>query len=177
MIELNYLSYKQCSVSKNLKFKTPMFRSDICDYSGSYIVLKVRIITTDTHNDNIKNKKLTFKNNTPIRLCIPKINNTFIDNADVLDFVTSNYNLLWHSGNYSTKSGGLFNQYKDERNDDANENDDINYRVNNKNRTISRSFECKIKITGRIPAGNNSLDTEVVVLLKYLGNFWRSLDF
>ena len=154
-----------------------MFRSDICDYSDSYIVLKTRIITTDTHNDNIRNKKLTFKNSTPIRLCIPKINNTFIEDADVVDFVTSNYTLSWHSGNYSMKSRGFFNQYKDERNDDANENDDINYRVNNKNRTISRSFECKIKITGRIPAGNNSLDTEVVVLLKYLGNFWRSLDF
>ena len=46
-----------------------------------------------------------------------------------------------------------------------------------KSRTTSRSFECKIKITGRTPAGNISLDTEVVVLLKYLGNFWRSLDF
>ena len=86
-----------------------MFRSDIYDYSDSYFVLKGRIITTDPNNDNIRNKKLTFKNNTLIRLCIPKINNTFIDDADAVNFVTPNYNLSRHTDNYSMKSKSLFN--------------------------------------------------------------------
>ena len=53
-------------------------------------------------------------------------------------------------------------------NDDVKENNDDNYRVNNAKTTISKYFECKIKIIGRAPINNNTLDTEVVVLLKYL---------
>ena len=64
------------------------------------------------------------------------------------------YNLLEYNKNYSMTSRSLWNYDKDEVNDDANENEN-NY---------------------RIPADNNRLDTEVVVPLKSLSNFWRSLD-
>ena len=40
--EVNYLSGGQYSVNKNIKFKTPMIRSDLCDYSDVYIVVKGR---------------------------------------------------------------------------------------------------------------------------------------
>ena len=40
----------------------------------------------------------------------------------------------------------------------------------------SKSFEYKTKMLGRTPDDNNSLDTEVVVPLKYLSNFWRFLQ-
>ena len=56
-------------------------------------------------------------------------------------------------------------------NDDTNDN-----RENNKKITTSRFFEYKTKILGDTPANNSTLDTEVVVPLKYLCNFWRSLD-
>ena len=39
-IEVNYLSGGQCSVNKNIRFKTPMLRSDLCDYSDVYAVVK-----------------------------------------------------------------------------------------------------------------------------------------
>ena len=42
--------------------------------------------------------------------------------------------------------------------------------------TTSKSFGYKTKIIGRTLANNNTLDTEVVVPLKYLSNFWRSLN-
>ena len=42
-----------------------MQRSNLCDYSNSYIVVKVRISVTGTSNANRRNKKLTFKNNAP----------------------------------------------------------------------------------------------------------------
>ena len=55
-------------------------------------------------------------------------------------------------------------------------NEDIaNFRINS-NKTTSKSFEYKTKIIGSTPADNNTLDTEVVVSLKYLSNFWGSLD-
>ena len=39
-IEVNYLSSGQYSVNKNIRFKTSMLRSHLCDYSDAYIVVK-----------------------------------------------------------------------------------------------------------------------------------------
>ena len=39
-IEVNYLSSSQFSINKNIRFKTSMLRSDLCDYSDAYIVVK-----------------------------------------------------------------------------------------------------------------------------------------
>ena len=68
----------------------------------------------------------------------------------------------------------IWNYYGDELNDDLIENNDDNYRVNNKNITKSKSFEYKTKILGNTIVHNNTLNTEVLVPLKYLSN-WRYL--
>ena len=52
-----------------------MLKSDLCDYSNAYIVVKGRISVTGTNTANRKNKKTTFKHNAPFRSCITKINN------------------------------------------------------------------------------------------------------
>ena len=39
-----------------------------------------------------------------------------------------------------------------------------------------KSFKSKIKITGKTPATGNEKDFETVVPLKYLSNFWRTLE-
>ena len=86
------------------------------------------------------------------------------------------YNFLEYSNNYSMTSESLWDFYRDEINDSADENDDANsYRINN-NKTTSKSFEYKTELIGCTPNRGGRLDTEVVVLLKYLSNFWRSLD-
>ena len=72
-------------------------------------------------------------------------------------------------------SGSLWNYYRDEVNDATNENTDNN-NINNSKTTTSKSIECKTKIIGRIPNDDNTLDTEVVVPLKFVSNFWRLLD-
>ena len=62
-----------------------MLRSDLCDYSNAYIVVKIRI-TVEVGNDNkIWDKKLILKNNAPFRPYISKTNNIIIDNAEDLD--------------------------------------------------------------------------------------------
>ena len=66
-IELNVLSSGQYFPNKNIRFKTPMLRSGSCDYSEAYIVVKGRINITGTTAANRRKKKLTFKNNAPIR--------------------------------------------------------------------------------------------------------------
>ena len=39
LVEENDLSRGQYSVNKNIRFKTSMLRSDLCDYSDTYILL------------------------------------------------------------------------------------------------------------------------------------------
>ena len=56
-----------------------------------------------------KRQKLSFKNNSPFRLCISKINDTFIDDVEDIDIIMPMYILLEYRGNYSMTSGSLWN--------------------------------------------------------------------
>ena len=71
-----------------------MLISDLWDYSDAYIIVKGTITVEGKNENNWEDRKLTFKNNTPFRSCISKINNTFLDNAEDLDMVMPTYNLL-----------------------------------------------------------------------------------
>ena len=71
------------------------------------------------------------------------------------------YNLIECSDNYSRASGKLWQYYKDEPND---------------NLANSEPFKSKVKITGRTPACGNTKDAEIIAPLKYLNNFWRTLE-
>ena len=82
--------------------------------------------------------------------------------------------MLEYSDSYSMTSGNLWNWYRDEIKDDANET--FNNRINNNKRITSKSFEFKAKLTRRTPDDNNILDAEVFLLLKNLDNILRSLD-
>ena len=62
-------------------------------------------------------------------------------------------------------SGSLWNDYRDETDDDVNENDGNNNKINNNKTITNKSFEYKIKIIGRAPDNNNTVDAEVVVPL------------
>ena len=73
-------------------------------------------------------------------------------------------------------SGSLWNYYKNEINDNANKNNNNNNRINNNKTTASKTFEYKTKIIKSIPNDSNILVKEVVVPLRYLTNFWISLD-
>ena len=152
-----------------------MLSLGLCDFRDAYIVVEGRITVEEDNDAETRNKKVIFKNNAPFRSCISK-NNIFIENAEDLDIVMTVYNLLEYSDNYSMTSGSLWNFYKDDVNDNANENNAANNRINNNKTTTSKFFEYKTKIIGRKPADNNTLDTEVVVPLKYLSNFWRFLN-
>ena len=71
-VEVNYLSCGHYSVNKNIRLKTSLLRSDLCDYSDVYIFVKRRISVTDKNAASRRNKKLTFKNNALFRLSISK---------------------------------------------------------------------------------------------------------
>ena len=80
--------------SKQIRFKTSMLRSDLCDFSDTYIVVKGEVTITGGSNSSRKNRPLAFKNNAPFIGCISKINNTLIDNAEDLDAVMPMYSLI-----------------------------------------------------------------------------------
>ena len=146
-----------------------MLRSDLCDYSDPYIVAKGKITVTNP-NDNTYDKNLALKYNAPFLSCISKINNTLIDNAEDLDIVMPMYNLLEYSKNYRKTTGSLFNYYRDEPNSGTEEN--TNYSIKD-----SKSFDYKTNITGKLEGNNvEKDDIEIVVPLKYLSNFWRTLE-
>ena len=102
--------------------------------------------------------------------CMSKTNSTLISSNEYLDIFMPMHNLLEYSGNYFMASGSLCNYDRDELDDDANENNANNYRIDNIKATASRSFEYDTKIIGSIQADNNTLDTEVIVLLKHFSN-------
>ena len=101
------------NVNKEIRIKTSMLRSDLCDFSDAYIVVKGTV--TVTNPDNAKrNKTVAFKNNAQFINCISKIYGVKIDNAEDLDAVMPMYNLLEYSKNYRKATGSLWNYYRDE---------------------------------------------------------------
>ena len=165
-VEINDQSRGTYSGS-DIKFKSAMLRSYLCDYADGYILVKRTItITFEGDNDAVKGldegiKGATCKNYAPFTKCISRINNTDIDTAQDIDIVMPMYNVIGYSDNYSKTSGSLWQYYKDDPND---------------NITQSESFKSKIKITGKTPAAGNTKDVEIIVPLKYLSNFWRTLE-
>ena len=72
-------------------------------------------------------------------------------------------------------SGSLCNYYRFVMDDGTNENN-ANYGLDKTKTTISKSFYYNTKIIGNKPIDNNVLARWIVVLLKNLSNFWRSID-
>ena len=79
------------NVNKEIRVKTSMLRSDLCDFNDAYIVVKGDI-TVGAPNNAKRNKGVAFKNNAPFSNCISKINGVKIDNAEDLDVVMLMYN-------------------------------------------------------------------------------------
>ena len=141
-VEINDESRGTYNFNSQIKFKTTMLKSSLCDYSDAYILVKGIITINGAGADaaarqaDERNKGVAFKNCAPLTNCISAINNTQVDNAKDIDIVMSMYNLI----EYSDKS------------------------------------KSKIKITGKTPDDDNEKDVEIMVPLKYLSNFWRTLE-
>ena len=92
-----------------------------------------------------------------------EIKNTFAENEEDLNIVMPMYNLLEYSNDYWITSGSLWNYYRDEVNDSANENSTYNNKKYKNKAATSRSSKYKTKIMGSTPNNNNILDAEIVV--------------
>ena len=89
-----------CNNDDDIRFKTTMLRSNLCDYADGYILVKRTITVTGAEDDDAareaddRNKGVIFKNCAPFTKCISRINNTEIDNAQDIDIVMPMYNLI-----------------------------------------------------------------------------------
>ena len=103
-VEINDESRGGYTTGSDIKFKTTMLRSSLCDYSDAYILVKGNISVNNTTgasaDANNTNKKVIFKNCAPFTNCISEINNTQVDNAKYIDIVMPMYNLIEYSDNY-----------------------------------------------------------------------------
>ena len=114
--------------------------------------------------------QVAFKNCAPFTKCITKIDGTTIDDAEDLDLVMPAYNLIEYSSNCFETTENLWLYSKDEA---TNSNDDI------ANSNDFKSFKYKAKLLGNTEVdGNNGIlkNEAIAVSLKYLSNFWRSLE-
>ena len=137
-VEINDESTGTYNVNSQIKFKTTMLKSNLCDYSDSYNLVEGKITITGAGDDaaarqaDERGKDVAFKNCAPSTNCISESNNTQIDNAKDIDIVIPMYNLIKYSDNYAKTSENLWQYYRDQRNDNL-ENSD--------------SFKSKIKIS------------------------------
>ena len=111
-IEINDDIRGTYSPNKQIRFKTAMLTSSLCDYSDAYILVKGNIPVNNSAGagaaaNNI-GKKVIFKNCAPFTNCTSKINNIQIDNAEYIHIVMPMYNLIEYSNNYSKTSGNLW---------------------------------------------------------------------
>ena len=96
----------------DIKFKTKMLRSNLCDHADAYILGNGRIAITGAGDDAAaRQEDVIFKNCALFVKCINRINNIDIDTAQGIDIVIPMYSLIEYSDNYSKTSGSLRKYY------------------------------------------------------------------
>ena len=166
---VNDNSKENYDVANEITYNTEVLKSSLCDYSDAYILV-IDIITVKGHQAT----QVAFKNCAPFTKFITQIDETTIDDAEDLDLIMPMYSFIEYTSN-SSETTGTFQFYsKDEA---INFNADIAYNNDFK------SFKYKAKLLGNTeaqPAPNAATGIQknaaIAVLLKYLSNYWRSLE-
>ena len=173
-VEIDDESRGTYDINSQIRFKTSMLRSSLCDYSDAYILVKGGITAANTVADeaaaNNTNKKAIFKNCAPFSSCISRTNNTQIDDGQYIDVEMPVYNLVEYSDDYSKTSGILFQYGRDFPAVDNN-----GAAIDFTEANVTDSFNLKVKSTCQI-GNNGTKNVEIMMPLKYLINFWRILE-
>ena len=148
-----------------IKYDTRVLKPNLCDYAEAYILVDGTIRAGNANN----NAKLALKNCAPFTKCNLEINDEHVDTAENLDIVMPMYNLIDYSDNYQDLSATLYQYKRDEPQDDL---------ANNLATNALSSFKYKVNLLGDPNVVGNVArrDVKIVVPLKYLSNFFRSLE-
>ena len=149
-----------------IKYDTRVLKPNLCDYAEAYILIDgtIRAAAADA------NTRLALKNCAPFTKCNLEINDEHVHTAENLDITMPMYNLIEYSNNHQDSSATLYQYKRDEpREDDA---------VADLTVDDSSSLKFKISLLGNPVVANNiaRINAKVVVPLKYLSNFFRSLE-
>ena len=149
-----------------IKYDTRVLKPNLCDYAEAYILFDgtIRAAAADA------NTRLALKNCAPFTKCTLEINDEHVDTAENLDITMPMYNLIEYSDNYQNSSATLYQYKRDEPpEDDA---------VADLTADNLSSLKFKISLLGNPVVANNiaKINVKVVVSLKYLSNFCRSLE-
>ena len=149
-----------------INYDTRVLKPNLCDYAEAYILVDgtIRVAAADN------NTRLVLKNCAPFTKCNLEINDEHVDTAENLDIVMPMYNLIEYADNYQDSSATLY-QYK--RDEPAEDNAVADLTADN-----SSSSKYKINLLGNPVVANNVArrNVKIVVPLKYLSNFFRSLE-
>ena len=153
-----------------IKYDTRVLKPNLCNYAEAYILVDGTIRGERALNA----ARLALKSCAPFTKCNLEINDEHVDTAENLDIVMIMYNLIEYSDNYQDSSATLYQYERDE----PPEADPI------ANLTVdtSSSFKYKINLLGNIAVADPDaariarLNVKIVVPLKYLSNFFRSLE-
>ena len=149
-------------LDNEIKFLTSSLESSLCDYSDAYILVTGNINVTGGDN----NTKVAFKNCAPFEKCSTEIDGTLVDETDFINITMPMYNLIEYSDNYSDTSGSLWDFKRDEIVNNADVTNDNN----------APSFKYKASLIGNTGNDGTKNGVKIAVPLKYLSNFWRSLE-
>ena len=153
-----------------IKYDTRVLKPNSCDYAEAYILVDGTVRAANAVNAT----RLVLKNCAPFTKCNLDINDEHVDTAENLDIVMPIYSLIEYSDNYQDSSATLY-QYKRDEPPEADAVADLT--ANN-----SDSLKYKIKLLGNVTevagdaAGVRRLNVKVIIPLKYLSNFFRSLE-
>ena len=137
----------------------------MCDYAEAYNLVDGTIRAANAN----ANTRLALKNCAPFTKCNLKINDEHVDTAENLDIAMPMYNLIEYSDNYQDSSATLYQYKRDEPPDNI---------ANHLTQGNSKSFDYKVKLLGNqvLDGAIAKLSVKIVVPLKYLSNFFRSLE-
>ena len=149
-----------------IKYDTRVLKPNLCDYAEAYILVNGTIRAAEAN----ANTRLALKNCAPFTKCNLEINAEHVDTAENLDITMPMYNLKEYSDNYQDSSATLYQYKRDEPPEDN--------AIDNLTTDNSSSFKYKVKLLGNpVPDDNIAKrNVKVVVPLKYLSNFFRSLE-
>ena len=149
-----------------IKYDTRVSKPNLCDYAEAYILIDgiIRVAAANA------NTRLSLKNCSPFTKCNLEINDEHVDTAENLDIAMPMYNLIEYSDNYQDSSATLY-QYKRDEPPEANA-------INDLTTATSSSFKYKVSLLGNPVLDGNitKRSVKVVIPLKYLSNFFRSLE-
>ena len=155
--------------TNEITYNTEILKYILCGYNENAYILVTGDITVIAASVT----QVEYKNCAPFTKCITKVDGTTIDYAEDLDLVMSVYNLTECSSTYSETIGRVWFYSKDEATD---------FNANIVNDIYFKSFKYEAKLLGNTVAqANNDANgiiktTTIAVPLKYLSNFWRSLE-